>query len=125
MAYSERMKKAVKAALLSGLVFPGLGHLSIKQRLRGWALIATALAALSIMAWIATQQALTVVDSIMSGDTAVGSASIEEMVEATSSAAEDSVANVCLLVLGACWLFAIVDGFRLGAVEDRLTGPAN
>ena len=33
------MKKSMKAALLSGLVFPGTGQLYLGQRRRGWALI--------------------------------------------------------------------------------------
>ena len=113
------MKRSTKAALLSGLLFPGIGHLYLRQRRRGWALLATALAAFSVMITIATQQALTVVDSITAGGVPLDSASIEQAVEASSSQSGDFVANFCLAVLVGCWLFGIVDSFRLGAEHNK------
>ena len=38
-AYSAHMKRSSKAALLSGLIFPGIGHMVLKQYLRGSVLI--------------------------------------------------------------------------------------
>ena len=34
------MKKSVKAALWSAFAYPGIGHLVLRSRVRGWALIA-------------------------------------------------------------------------------------
>ena len=106
--------------MLSGLLFPGIGHLYLRQRRRGWALLATALAAFSVMTTIATQQALLVVDSITSGNVSLDSASIEQAVEASSSQSDDFVANSCLALLVGCWLFGIVDSYRVGAEQDKL-----
>lgn len=112
------MKKSVKAALLSGLLFPGLGHLSLKERRRGWILVGTSLLAIVAMVQIATQQAVAVVDDMMSSGVALDSASITQMIDASSSKTGGLLANCCLLILLACWLFGIVDSFRLGALQD-------
>jgi uncharacterized membrane protein YccF (DUF307 family) len=114
------MKRSAKAALLSGLLFPGIGHLYLRQRRRGWALVAIALAALAVITGIATQQALTVVDSITAGDVPLDSTSIEQAIEASSSQSDDFVANFCWVILAGCWLFGIVDSYRVGAGQDKL-----
>lgn len=119
------MKQSIKAALLSGLLFPGLGHLSLKQRKRGWILIWTSLLAIVAMVVIATQQALAVVDDMMTGDVPLDSASITQMIDASSSGTLEMLANGCLLILLGCWLFGIIDSFRLGALQDKLSGEAS
>jgi len=53
------MKKSSTAALLSGLIFPGIGHLVLKQYLRGSILVLFALVALSVIVTRIFQQALT------------------------------------------------------------------
>jgi hypothetical protein len=106
------MKPSLKAALLSGLLLPGVGQLSLKRRRRGWALSSASLGASAVMGWSATQRALVVVDRITSGETALDSASIEQLLDASSSASRDVVSTLCLLVLAGCWLFGIADSFR-------------
>lgn len=111
-AYSAAMKPMLKAALLSGLLLPGLGQLSLKRRRRGWALISASLIAIAVIVWIATQRALVVVDSIASGGTSLDSASIEQLLNASSSASSDFISTLCLLVLAGCWVFGIVDSLK-------------
>ena len=43
------MKRSTRAVLLSGLVFPGLGHIFLKQYLRGSILVLIALATASVI----------------------------------------------------------------------------
>jgi TM2 domain-containing membrane protein YozV len=117
------MRRSISAALLSGLLFPGVGHLYLKQRRRGWVLITISLAAIFTIVWIATQQALTVVDRISSGQIALDSVSISQLIADSSSEPDNTVANSCLVVLFGCWLAGIVDSFRLGAAQDKLDKP--
>ncbi len=56
------MTKSTKAALLSGLVFPGIGHFVLKQYLRGSILMLVALMAMSAIVRIVFQQAQAIVD---------------------------------------------------------------
>jgi len=61
------MSKSLRAALLSGLVFPGLGQIVLEHYKRGVVLMLTVLACLSVVVVKAVQQALTILDRIQSG----------------------------------------------------------
>jgi hypothetical protein len=62
------MTKSTKAALLSGLIFPGIGHIVLKQYLRGSILALVTLLAVSAMVKVAFQRAQTIVDRVVSGE---------------------------------------------------------
>lgn len=113
------MKQSTKAALLSGLIFPGIGHLALKEYLRAAILILAAVGAVYVMTTAAFDQAMTVVDRINSGEVALDSQAVSQAITASSAEADNRAANVSLYILGACWLFGIVDSWRLGNAEDR------
>jgi hypothetical protein len=113
------MKRSSKAALLSGLIFPGIGHIVLKQYLRGSVLILFSLVALSVIVTRIYQQALTIVDRINSGDIPVDAGAIADMVSNSTSAADNLIENIALLVLVACWLIGIIDSYRLGVAQEK------
>lgn len=113
------MKKSSKAALLSALIFPGVGHLVLKQYLRGSVLVLVAFAAFSVAVDRAYQRALTVVDRILAGDVPADTGSIADMVSSSTSGADSVIDNAAVIVLAACWLFAIIDSYRLGNAQDQ------
>jgi hypothetical protein len=119
LAYSAHMKRSSKAALLSGLIFPGIGHIVLKQYLRGSVLILFSLVALSVIVTRIYQQALTIVDRINSGDIPVDAGAIADMVSNSTSAADNLIENIALLVLVACWLIGIIDSYRLGVAQEK------
>ena len=112
------MKKSTKATLLSGLVFPGLGHLSLKEYPRAAVLGLVSLAAIYVMTTSAFNQAMSVVDRINSGEIALDSQAISEAVANPEDQAEARNGDMALILFGACWLFGMVDSFRLGRAED-------
>ena len=112
------MKKSTKAALLSGLVFPGLGHLVSRSYYRAAAFITTALIAIYVFTSITVRQAMTVVDRILSGELDIESSNISELALATLDPADSRTANRAILVFGVLWLVALVDAWRLGAAMD-------
>ena len=114
-----QMKKSTKAALLSGLIFPGIGHMVLKQHLRGSVLMLSALAASSVIIAIVIRRAQTIVDRINSGDIPVDTVAIAEMVSDSTNGADSPVANISLIVLGACWLIGVVDSYRLGIAQEK------
>jgi len=118
-AYSAHMKRSSKAALLSGLIFPGIGHIVLKQYLRGSVLILFSLVALSVIVTRIYQRALIVVDRINSGDIPVDAGAIADMVSNSTSAADNLIENIALLVLAACWLIGIIDSYRLGVAQEK------
>lgn len=117
--YNSQMKKSSKAALLSGLIFPGIGHIVLKRYLRGLALMFFALAALSVVVNGIMQRALIIVDRINSGDIRVDTGAITEMVSNSTGGADILLENIALVVLGICWLIGIIDSYRLGVAQER------
>ena len=113
------MKRSSKAALLSGLVFPGIGHMVLKQYLRGSVLMLLALVAFSVIVTGVIRRALTIVDRINSGDTPVEIGAIAEMVSNTTNREDSLPGNISLIVLGACWLFGMIDSYRLGIIQEK------
>ncbi len=113
------MKRSSKAALLSGLIFPGIGHIVLKQYLRGSVLMLFALVALSVIVTRIYQRALTIVDRINSGDIPVDTGAIAEMVSNSTSGADSFIENIAVVILGACWLIGIIDSYRLGVAQEK------
>ncbi len=111
----------MKAALLSGLVFPGLGYFALKRPLR--AIVVMALSAVCLVYLIdqAVQQASTVMDKITSGEVQPDVAAVQQLLTSTSAGSDTTLSTLASLVLLACWLYSIVDGYRMGSREERAT----
>lgn len=116
------MRKSLKAALLSGLILPGLGHLTLNRRRRGWMLIAAVVIALAVVVRVSIERAQTVADRIYSGEIPLETAAITEAVARAGSAAEGLAVNIAVVVLVACWLYGIIDSWRLGKARDEQQG---
>jgi hypothetical protein len=112
------MTRSTKAALLSGLVFPGIGHIVLKRYLRGSVLMASTLIALSVIVTSAVRQALAVVDKVNSGELTLDTGAIAELVATSSSGAEGSIINIAMLVIAVCWVIGIVDSYRIGKAQE-------
>jgi hypothetical protein len=112
------VRYSTKAALLSGLVFPGVGHLYLRRYLRG-ALLAAAAAALSyFIISVAVDSAFDIAGKIQSGDVPLNAESISALASKASQATENStdIATTALFVL---WLIGIVDSYREGRARDK------
>ena len=110
------MTRSIKAALLSGLIFPGAGHMVLKKYLRGSVLM---LSALSVIVSKAIKQALTIVDRIDSGEIPVEAGAIAELASIPTSGAEGSISNIAALDVGAVWIIGIIDSYRLGIIQEK------
>ena len=113
------MKRSSKAALLSGLIFPGIGHIILKQYLRGSVLMFSALAAFSIVVTRVFQRALAIVDRVNTGEIPVDTGAIAEMVSNSTSGADGFIENIAVVVLVTCWLIGIIDSYRLGVAQEK------
>jgi len=113
------MKRSAKAALLSALVFPGVGHIVLRHHVRGSVLILLALVASSAIISRVYQQALTLVDRINSGDVPADAETIMRMVSESASYSNSLFENYAVIILGVCWLFGIIDSYRLGVAQEK------
>ena len=117
------MKKSTKAALISGLVFPGLGHLYIRKYIIGILLLATSGWAVYALTSTAIDIALEVVSEIERGNMAIDPATISQMVSKRSEETGQSTSVPTWLLL-ASWLIGIVDSYRAGRVQDQVEESA-
>jgi len=113
------MKKSSKAALLSALIFPGTGHLFLRNYLRGFGLLVTSLAALSVVVIRAYQKAQLIVDQIVSGNVPMETGAITQAVANSTTSTDRLIDNIAVIVLLVCWLAGILDSYRLGAKQDQ------
>ncbi|MGB5624659.1 MAG: hypothetical protein WBM61_02925 [Woeseiaceae bacterium] len=113
------MTKPTKAALLSGLVFPGIGHVFLKHYLRGSILMLPALVALSVIVKVTFQQAQAIVNRVVSGEVPLETAAISKLVAEYSSDSDSLMSSISVFVFVACWLIGIIDSYRIGAALEK------
>jgi len=118
------MRNALKGALLSALVWPGLGQIVLKRYVRGVLLICTALAALTLVVVKAVQYALAMLSQL---DIAAGPPDIQALTRAalaTMAEVDRTSFFVSLAALVICWLVGVADAWRVGARMDREPPPS-
>lgn len=112
------MTNAIKAAFLSGLVFPGLGQLSLRRYLRASVLLVTSAVCLIAIIVSTVQQAMTVLEEIAAKGGAADFNTIMNLVSQTTSPGDTLLINGASLILLCCWIGATVDAYRIGKTMD-------
>ncbi len=113
------MKNAIKGAVLSGLIFPGLGQVVLKRYRRGFVLIFTTFISLMVIVIKAVQLALTILENVGMGDGEIDIEAITEAANRVVSVSDSTLYQFCLFVILVCWIFGIVDAYRIGKEKDR------
>jgi hypothetical protein len=113
------MKKSVKAALFSGLVFPGVGQFSLKRYARGLIFFAPAMTGLAFMLNNSIQKALSIVDKIERGEVPLDPDAIANLISATASRSESLMLAAAQWIIILCWIISIIDAYRLGKLADQ------
>jgi len=112
------MKKSIKGAFLSGLVFPGLGQIVLRHYKSGIAFVLITLAALVLIIMKAVQQALIIVEKIESMDGAIDMSTISNAAVQATTTNDSLIFNLALLVIALCWIISIVDAYKTGKKMD-------
>ncbi|MGD8619287.1 MAG: hypothetical protein PVH54_08865 [Gammaproteobacteria bacterium] len=112
------MKNATKGALLSGLVFPGLGQLVLRQYRRGAVIMLAVLISLSVIIIETVQQALAILEKIELQGDAVDMVDISNAVAQESARSGGTMINILMLFVVACWVAGTVDAYRIGRKTD-------
>jgi hypothetical protein len=113
------MKKSVKAALLSGLVFPGVGQFSLKRYARGLIFFAPSMGSLVFMLDNSMRRAFSIVDKIESGEVPLDPDAIANLISATASSSETFMLAAAQWIIIICWIISIIDAYRLGTLADQ------
>ena len=122
------MSNSLKAALLSGLVFPGLGQVVLKRYRRGVVLMLIVLACLSVLVAIALQRAFAILKQIELAGGAIDMDAILSAAAQSSTTSDTLVFNYVSLLIIVCWVFGVVDAYRIGRkrdLEEQSTGQGS
>ena len=113
------MKKSVKAALLSALVFPGSGHFMLKRYVHSAILFGVTVLCLMYLIQDAVEQVTSVMNRLQSGDvSAANTQAIMQLLEESGSKNEGLI-KLAKWTLGLSWVFGVVDAYRLGKIADK------
>ena len=112
------MKASIKAALLSALVFPGLGQMYLKRYVRGLIPMVLVLTGLGVLIVQATVGALQVLDKIQLQGGTVDMNAVSNLA-AGSLTHGDPYSSLISLGIAGCWVFSVIDAFLLGKEKDR------
>ena len=107
------MKTAIKAALLSALVFPGVGQMYLKRYVRGLIPMVLALAGMGMLIAQATVGALQELEKIQIQGGLVDLNAVANRA-AASSASGDWYSPFIMPMIVVCWLFSVIDAYLLG-----------
>jgi len=119
------MNNALKGALLSGLIFPGLGQVVLKHYKRGAVIMLTVLVSLSIVVVKAIQHALSILEKIELKGGAISMGTISDAVTQAFTTSGSLTFNLVLLLLTLCWIIGVVDAYRIGKKKDIVEGSTS
>jgi hypothetical protein len=108
----------LKGALLSGVIFPGLGQVILKHYKRGIVLMLTVFASLVVMVLKAVQHAFTILEKIELAGGVIDIQTITAAATEASATSDSLIYNLLLLLIVICWIFGIVDAYRIGKKKD-------
>jgi hypothetical protein len=117
------MTQALKGALLSGLVYPGLGQLLLKHYRRGAAYAVAASAGLAIIVMQAVQRATQILAQFDAGHEIPDTNRIMQLLHDSGTPTQALIYHLGLLLLIGGWLFSTVDGYIIGRRLDRRGRP--
>ena len=113
------MSKSVKAALLSALVFPGVGHFLLKKPVQGVLLSGAALVCVYSLVSTALEIAQAISAKIQSGEVPLDVAKINELVSKQLTVGDGQLINIPTLLLAICWVVGIVDSYKVGREQVK------
>jgi predicted acyltransferase len=119
------MKNSLKGAFLSGLIFPGLGQISLKHYKRGIVIMLTVLVGMSVFIVKAVQHALGILEKIESQGGAISISTISNAATQASATSGNLTFNLALLLVIICWIIGVVDAYRIGKIKDIEEGSTS
>ena len=111
------MNKSVKAALLSGLIFPGVGQISIGHKKRGWFIIGMNVIFIYLIISEIIEQAYSVIAKMQQSGAAMDIESISKTTSGMVSFSDNMFLNILFIMLIVGWFASIIDAYRLGKIE--------
>lgn len=108
------MKKSVKAALFSGLVFPGAGYFLVKQKSKGFIFLLLVLAGGTLVGMDVYHKAMLIVNQVIDGSLPLDPQIIQQKVMTLPDEFSPILLNAIGFSIIGLWIFGIVDSYRVG-----------
>ena len=115
------MRQAVKATLISGLVFPGLGQIMTGEKKRGWIIAGITLGCVVVMINQVIQRASEIVDKLLASNQMPDIEAISKMTEQSMQFSDNIFLNSLLMIIFLCWIFGTIDAYHAGNNKDKLS----
>ena len=109
------MKPSVKAALLSALIFPGVGQISLGYKKRGWLIIGFIAALFFFIINAIMKIAQEVINEMQKNGTAMDVETISKTTSDLVGYSDNMFLNMLLILLIVTWVVSIFDAYRLGS----------
>ena len=122
------MNNSLKGALLSGLVYPGLGQVMLKYYKRGAVLMIAITATLLAVLIKAVRQAFTILEKIESESGEIDMSTISSAATQAFTSSDSLTFKLLLWLVIFCWVIGVVDAYRIGRkkdIEGRLANKAS
>ncbi|OUR86174.1 hypothetical protein A9Q77_00175 [Marinomonas sp. 42_23_T18] len=113
------MKRATKAALLSALVFPGAGYFAVSKTKQALTFILLTLTGLSAIIYDSIYKAQIIAQKVTSGSLSLDANIIREEILKTQGVISPAIITAITFGIGALWIVAIIDGYRIGKSQDK------
>ena len=111
------MQRMTKALLISGLVYPGAGHLFFHHYKTAGFIIVIFSSALYFFMLEIVSKIQPLVDKVKSGQVSLTSASIAKELENQPIALDLQMLSVISYILLLCWLIGMADLFRVNSMS--------
>ena len=112
------MNNSLKGAFWSGLVFPGLGQVVLKHYKRGAVIMLMVLVSMSVVVVKAVHSALAILEGIELESGAISMSTISNAANQAPTTSGSLTINLVLLLTILCWIFGVVDAYRIGKEKD-------
>ncbi len=112
------MNNSLKGAFWSGLIFPGLGQVVLKHYKRGAVIMLMVLISMSVVVVKAVHSALAILEGIELESGAISMSTISNAANQASTNSGSLTFNLVLLLTILCWIFGVVDAYRIGKEKD-------
>ena len=108
------MNQSTKAALLSGLVFPGVGQISVGHVKRGWFIIAAVCLYLYLIISEIIHKMYSAIAKMQESGTVMDTEAISKMTSGVITFSDNTYLNVVLVLLIVTWVVSVIDAYLLG-----------
>jgi len=107
------MKKSIKAALLSALIFPGVGQLATGKKTKGWGFIVSTLIIVYLMISEIIKKAKQVINDMQESGVAINTESVSQATSQMNGFSDNTYLNMLLVTFIIIWLLSIIDAGRV------------